>query len=121
MPRLDHINIHVRDGKRMVAFLEAVLDVREGFRPPFKNRGHWLYADGLPAIHIDIVEGDADLRQGIVNHVAFGLYDYQAALARVEATGLPFEHAGIPGTPIGQIFVTGPEGLRIEIQYRRAE
>jgi catechol 2,3-dioxygenase-like lactoylglutathione lyase family enzyme len=121
MPRLDHINIHVRDGKAMVAFLEAVLDVREGFRPPFRHPGHWLYADGLPSIHIDLVERDADFPQGIVNHLAFGLYDYEAVLARVEASGFPFEHAGIPGTPIGQIFVIGPEGIRLEIQYRRAE
>lgn len=119
MPRLDHINIHVRDGAAMVKFLEAVLDVREGVRPPFKHPGHWLYADGLPAIHIDVVGRAADFPLGIVNHVAFGVYDHETVLARVEASGFPFEHAGIPGTAIGQIFVTGPEGIRIELQYRR--
>ena len=119
MPRLDHINIHARDGKAMVKFLETMLGAKEGFRPPFKHGGHWLYLDGEPAIHIDLVEKDGDIPPGIVNHLAFGVYDYPALLARVEASGFPFEHAGIPGTPIGQIFVTGPEGLRVELQYHR--
>ena len=121
MPKLDHINIQARDGRAMVAFLELVLHCKEGFRPPFQNPGHWLYVDGAPAIHIDYPQRDTDFPQGIVNHVAFGIYDYADVLARVEKSGFPFQHAGIPGTPIGQIFVTGPEGLRVEIQFRRPE
>ena len=95
MPHLDHVNITVVDGPRMARFLELVLDAREGFRPPF------------------------DFPEGIVNHVAFGVYEFQAAKARVEASGYPWKLAGLPGTPIGQIFVIGPEGLLVEIQYRR--
>jgi hypothetical protein len=55
----------------------------------------------------------------MINHVAFGVYEFEASKARVEASGYPWKLAGIPGTPIGQIFVTGPEGLLVEIQYRR--
>jgi hypothetical protein len=108
------------DGARMVAFLEAVLDAKEGFRPPFSNRGHWVYIEDKPAIHIDVVERSVDFPQGIVNHVAFGVYEFEAAKARIEATGLPYKIAGIPETEIGQFFVTGPEGILVEVQFRRA-
>jgi catechol 2,3-dioxygenase-like lactoylglutathione lyase family enzyme len=118
--RIDHVNLHARDGVAMVAFLEQVLDVKEGFRPPFGNRGHWLYLDGHPAIHIDVVARDADYPKGLVDHLAFGVYDYATILGRVETCGYRFEHAGIPGTDIGQIFVYGPEGIKLELQYRRA-
>ncbi len=120
MAKLDHINIHVVDGPRMVAFFEAVLGAREGFRPPFGNRGHWVYVDGVPAIHMDVVQRDTDFPAGIVNHVAFGVYDFEATKARIEATGYPYKITGIPGTEIGQFFVTGPEGLLLEVQFRRA-
>lgn len=119
MPRLDHVNIRTRDPAAMVGFLEAVLDAREGFRPPFSNPGHWLYLDGVPAIHIDVIEREADAPPGIFDHVAFGVYDYDTALGRVERSGFPFEHAGIPGTEIGQLFVRGPDNIKLEIQFRR--
>jgi len=119
MPRLDHVNIHARDTRAMVTFLETLLDAKEGFRPPFKNPGHWLYLDGQPAIHIDVPGRTDDFPQGLVNHVAFGVYDKTEALARAEKTGRPILHAEIPGAGIGQLFVTGPEGVRIEVQYRQ--
>lgn len=119
MPKLDHINIHVVDGPRMVKFLETVLEAEEGFRPPFDFPGHWVYVGGEPAIHLSIVERKADYPQGIVNHVAFGVYAFEAAKARIERTGYRYTLAGIPETGIGQFFVEGPEGLLLEVQFRR--
>lgn len=119
MPHLDHVNITVADGSRMVRFLEQVLGAAEGPRPPFDFPGHWLYLDGKPVVHLAVVERAADFPEGMVNHIAFGVYEFETAKARAEASGYPWKLAGIPGTPIGQIFVTGPEGLVVEIQYRR--
>lgn len=120
MPILDHINIHTRDAARMIAFLSVVLDAKEGYRPPFPHPGHWLYLDGRPLIHIDVVERESDFPQGLYNHVAFGVFDAEAARSRSEACGYPLHFAEIPGAGIGQIFVTGPEGIKIEIQFRQA-
>ena len=120
MPKLDHINIHVQDGPRMVRFLETVLDAEEGFRPPFGNPGHWVYVDGVPAIHIDVVQRDGDFPPGLVNHMAFGIYDFDETKRRIESTGYEYKLAGIPGTEIGQFFVRGPEGIWLEIQFKRA-
>jgi catechol 2,3-dioxygenase-like lactoylglutathione lyase family enzyme len=117
--KLDHINIHVVDGGRMVAFFEAVLGAKEGFRPPFGNPGHWVYVDGVPAIHLDVVERASDFPKGMVNHIAFGVYDFEATKARIEAAGWPYRITGIPESDIGQFFVDGPEGLLLEVQFRR--
>lgn len=118
MPRIDHVNIHARDPARMVAFLSALLGAEEGFRPPFRHPGHWLYLDGKPAIHIDIVDRQEDPPKGLVDHLAFGIYAEDEARKRAEATGFPMHFAEIPGAGIGQIFVTGPEGIKIEVQFR---
>ena len=118
MPRLDHVNILARDGKAMVAFLTAVLDAREGFRPAFNLPGHWLYLDGIPAIHVNYLGTDEPGR-GFVDHVAFGVFDLALLEARLEASGYRYEKGdGIPGG-VGQFFVHGPEGVKIELQYYR--
>jgi catechol 2,3-dioxygenase-like lactoylglutathione lyase family enzyme len=119
MFKLDHINIHVVDGPRMVAFFDAVLGAKEGFRPPFDFPGHWIYVDGAPAIHLTVVERDGDFPPGMINHIAFGVYDFGPIRARLEAAGYAYRIAGIPDSEIGQFFVTGPEGLLVEVQFRR--
>jgi catechol 2,3-dioxygenase-like lactoylglutathione lyase family enzyme len=118
MPRLDHVHIHAVDGPRMVAFLEAVLEAEEGFRPPFAFPGHWVYVDGVPAIHISVAEDE--LPRGVINHAAFGVYEFEATRQRIEATGHAYRITGIPGTAIGQFFVDGPDGLLLEVQFHRA-
>ena len=117
MPRLDHVNILTRDAEAMIGFLEAVLQVKEGYRPPFSNPGHWLYFDDQPAIHLDRVTADGDFPAGLYNHVAFSFYDFEPAMERIKASGYRYECRQIPDTTIGQIFVYGPEGLKIELQY----
>jgi catechol 2,3-dioxygenase-like lactoylglutathione lyase family enzyme len=117
MRRLDHVNIHTRDAGTMISFLTAILEVREGHRPPFPNPGHWLYMGDQAVIHLDVVERGGDFPPGLYNHVAFALYDFDAALERVELSGYRHEYKDIPGTELGQIFVYGPEGIKIELQY----
>jgi hypothetical protein len=104
----------------MISFLSNVLEVKEGYRPPFPNPGHWLYIDDQPVIHLDVIERETDFPQGIYNHIAFALYDFASALKRIEATGYRHEHRDIPSTKLGQIFVYVPEGVKIELQYLAA-
>jgi catechol 2,3-dioxygenase-like lactoylglutathione lyase family enzyme len=118
MLRLDHVNIHARDPAAMVRFLEAVLGAKEGFRPPFPNPGHWIYLEGAPVIHVDYASEDEPLARGVFDHVAFGIFDHEQLIERVKASGFHYELAGIPGG-VGQIFVVGPEGIKIELQYAR--
>ena len=119
MLRIDHVNIHARDTRAVASFLESVLGASEGYRPPFKHPGHWLYLDGAPVIHIDHAEAGKAQDRGVFDHVAFGVYDdFDTLLARVQASGCEHLLAGIPGG-VGQIFVFGPENLKLELQYRR--
>jgi catechol 2,3-dioxygenase-like lactoylglutathione lyase family enzyme len=113
---IDHVNIHARDPGAIVAFLEAALGAAEGERPPFKHPGHWVYLDGRPVFHVDHARGDEG--SGLVDHVAIGVFDYAALVARLDAANIPYHVAGIPGG-VGQLFVEGPEGLKLELQYGR--
>lgn len=116
MLHIDHVNIHARDPQAVVDFLAAVLGAVEGERPPFKHPGHWVYLEGKPLFHIDHARGDE--ARGLIDHIAIGVFDHGELVARLDAAGLAYHTAGIPGG-VGQLFVEGPEGLKLELQYGR--
>ncbi len=119
MLRLDHVTIETRDAPVMIGFFESILGVKEGYRPPFPTRGHWLYLDDKPVIHLSLTSRAADFPRGIFNHVAFSLFEFEPALARIKASGYRYEYLDIPDTDLGQVFIYGPEGVKIELQYKR--
>lgn len=112
---IDHINIKARDMDGMCDFLIAVLGVKHGLRPDFDFPGHWLYLNEKPIIHIMLSEAGRT-QDGWVDHLAFGPCDFERETARLEASSIPYRTSGIPGAGIRQIFVTGPEGAKIELQ-----
>lgn len=115
MIRLDHINLHADDLHAARDFLTTVLPLVQGFRPPFDFPGYWLYLDNEPIIHMQSRTGGAGGR-GWVDHLAFASFDFETEKKRLGALGYPYVIGGIPGTGIRQLFVSGPEGLKIELQ-----
>ena len=116
---LDHVNIHVEDLAGARAFLVALLGVEVGWRPSFPVPGDWLYLEGRPVIHTWLKSEPRGL--GWVDHVAFGpCGDPDAQRARLQGLGFPFREAALIDTDITQFFVSGPEGLKIELQCRKA-
>jgi catechol 2,3-dioxygenase-like lactoylglutathione lyase family enzyme len=117
MIRLDHINIHAENLDAARDFLLAVLpDLTQGFRPPFDFKGYWLYLDGKPLIHMQ--NRGAGLTGGgqWIDHIAFAPFDFAVECKRLDALAMPYVVGGIPGTGIRQLFITGPEGLKLELQ-----
>jgi catechol 2,3-dioxygenase-like lactoylglutathione lyase family enzyme len=115
MIRLDHINIHAENLEAVRDFLLAVLPLEQGYRPPFDFHGYWLYLDGKPIIHMQTRAAGMGGR-GWIDHLAFAPFNFDTERRRFDALGLPYVTGGIPGTGIRQLFVTGPEGLKLELQ-----
>ena len=116
MISLNHINIHADDLEAARDFLLAALpELKQGFRPPFDFKGYWLYLEDKPIIHMQN-RGAGMGGRGWIDHLAFAPFDFDTEKARLDAGGLTYTEAGIPGGPIRQLFVTGPEGLKIELQ-----
>lgn len=121
--RIDHVLIRARDLDAMRAFFVDGLGFEIGPRPPFDFPGYWLYAHGRPVIHLrDAGDVDPD-RIGEAwpfDHVAFAGDDHRALVTRMKANGISFIERDVPGTAIRQVFATGPEGVRVEIQFPAA-
>lgn len=126
MIAFDHINIQADDQAAVRDFLCAALGLKVGFRPDFGFEGYWLYLDDKAIVHMqaksdeaksdEAKSGAARSGDGWVDHFAFGLYLLKEETARLDAAGLDYFVGGIPGSNVRQIFITGPEGVKIELQ-----
>ena len=116
MIALNHINIHAEDLEAARDFLLADLpELKQGIRPPFDFKGYWLYLGDQPVIHMQN-RGEGMGGRGWIDHLAFAPFDFEIEKARLDAGGFRYITGGIPGTGIRQLFVSGPEGLKIELQ-----
>ena len=116
---LDHVNIRTADLAATKALFVDVLGLEEGWRPPFPFPGAWLYAGDKDVVHLVQVDQPAAASDSSsLDHFAFDIADYDAALARVEKTGLRFRATTTPGTSVRQIFVRDPNGVTIELNCK---
>ena len=116
---LDHINIGTTRLAETLAFYEGVLGLKPGWRPRFPVSGAWLYAGETAVVHVvelSADKGPSDL--AALDHAAFRIEDYEGCRGRLEAAGLAFREIAVPGAPIRQIFVTDPNGVTIELNFR---
>ncbi|MRX10302.1 glyoxalase [Pseudoduganella sp. FT25W] len=138
--KLGHYSIRTGDLEASRRFYTEMLGLREGFRPPFKFPGIWLYDSNdesdFGVVHIIGIDandpqglkdylGDKDeaslFGTGAVDHVAFlatGLEDMRARLLR---RAMDFTERTVPSLGLYQVFIADPSGVTIEMNYPHAE
>lgn len=114
--KINHINIRAANQEAVRDFLVSVLGLEVGDRPEFPFPGYWLYLDDEAVIHLQGREDAASGRTGFVDHIAFGPFDFEQKKRELEKIGRPFRVSETPGTTLRQIFVEGPEGVKLELQ-----
>ena len=103
-------------------FYTAVVGLKEGFRPPFRRPGYWLYAGDRDILHLsESRPGEVALVNagGTLDHVAFRCTDEAAYRATLTARGIPCEEDDVPLTGELQFFLRDPAGNLIELNFRR--
>jgi lactoylglutathione lyase len=131
---INHILLRTNDLEGMIQFFEQALELKKGYRPDFPFSGAWLWSDDKPLIHLSEAKPDdhgqldylgdkkhaldkPEMGTGIVDHIAFSGSDYQSLIQRLKNHQLTYFERSIPLTGERQIFVEGPEGVRVEIQF----
>lgn len=126
---LDHVNIQTRDVAGTAQFFTDVLDLRAGpvFPGADMSAVTWMFdAQERPLIHITLpgmtFAEDADKPiggdTGALHHVAFECDGHDAMLGRLDRLGLVFRTRDIEAIGLRQIFVTDPNGVLLELNYR---
>ncbi len=114
---LDHVNVCTKDLPATRAFYVDLLGLTEGPRPNFGIDGLWLYAGDRPIVHI-VLETEARTPRGGIDHFAFAVADFDAALARMTAAGVRYAAMDIPDGFGRQAFITDPNGVTVELNWR---
>ncbi len=128
---LEHLLVLTDDLEASRAFYCEVLGLQEGERPPLEFSGRWLYAGGVPCVHLaqrsEYAAHAATLgldasppghRTGAVDHVAFNASDYEEIAARLAEHGVDAIENEIPAAGLRQLFVLDPNGVRVEINVK---
>ncbi len=105
--------------EKTAAFYADVLELRRGYRPPFKFPGAWLYAGDSAVVHlIGGPDADKPADTGRFDHIAFDAKGIAGMREHLAAKGIDFEERQVPDSDLRQIFVRDPNGIRIELNYR---
>jgi catechol 2,3-dioxygenase-like lactoylglutathione lyase family enzyme len=121
--RLDHTLVLTDDLEATRAFYCDVLGFEVGDRPQLPFPGFWLYLHGHACLHVaERAAYEAHAASvGLVatgasiDHVAFAAEGYDGVAARLGAAGVDAVTNDVPDAAMRQIFVSDPNGVRIEL------
>ncbi|MBL6940123.1 MAG: VOC family protein [Alphaproteobacteria bacterium] len=123
---LEHYTVRCESLERTRDFYRDVLGLTDGDRPNFPFKGYWMYLGGVPVVHLvdaqESVERDGPqvgVDTAALDHIAFRGKDIEATRATFKARNLKFRENAVPGGRIHQIFVRDPDGILIELNFRK--
>lgn len=115
---LNHANISTAKLTETVAFFTEVLGLKVGPRPPFVGfDGAWLYLGDQPVVHL-VERVPSRPQEGPLDHFSFTVTDFDAALADLDAKGVPYKASEIPGGFGKQAFLKDPNGVTVELTWQ---
>lgn len=123
--KLDRFLNRARELDRIRDFFANVIGLRAGPRPDFPFPGYRMYSGHMPVVH-PAQNGDrpapagSEDDSGPIDHIAFTADNYAELTERPKAAGANFEERTVPGGAARQVFVHGPEGVRVEIRFSGA-
>lgn len=131
LTKMEHYLVLTDDIDATRDFYRDALGMRVGPRPPLEFPGYWLYVGETPCIHIaewstytahsarrGIPVSTRAPSTGPFDHVAFNAEDFEEVLARLERHGIVPRKNAVTGAPLRQLFLTDPNGVKIEINVR---
>ena len=138
--KLAHYSVRTAHLEASRRFYTEVLQLRVGFRPPFRFPGLWLYfgddetdygvvhligvdPNGPGALHDYFGERPGSDRTGTgsVDHIAFLATDWPRMRARCDKNGVGYVQNTVPALGLHQVFIVDPSGVTIELNYPLAE
>jgi catechol 2,3-dioxygenase-like lactoylglutathione lyase family enzyme len=123
---LQHLLVLTDDIDATRDFWCDALELEQGERPPLEFPGYWLYAGGVPCVHVAERAAYEAHSESIgipaselpVDHVAFGEQGYDEVVARLASRGIHAAANEVPGAGLRQLFIEDPNGVKVEINVK---
>jgi catechol 2,3-dioxygenase-like lactoylglutathione lyase family enzyme len=115
---LGHVTLRSADFDRTQHFYCEVLGMRAGPRPRLSAPGHWFYVGDEAVVHVlPSRTPTPESATGAIDHFALNARDLPAFENRLRSAGLPFERKRLADTEVWQVFLTDPDGVRVELCF----
>ncbi len=118
---MNHFTILTDDVPGTVRFYGEILGLADGPRPPFDFPGAWLYAGGQPILHVIGGRAHAELKAGVIDHMAFSAVGLADTLRKLEARKIEHVCRRLVGAGTWQLFFHDPNGARVELDFAADE
>src|ERR1700722_17753947 len=128
LTQLEHYLVLTDDLDATRNFYCNALGMRVGPRPPLDFPGYWLYLREVACIHIadwigyrtyseatGIAMTTRAVGTGPDDHIAFNEVNYDSIKARLTQHGIVAAENFWPGAALRQLFLTDPNGVKIEL------
>jgi catechol 2,3-dioxygenase-like lactoylglutathione lyase family enzyme len=125
---LNHVNIQTRDMAGTIRFYSELLGLEARTAPQRDpSQRQWLYdTRGMAVIHLNLFGTDNTIARdvqpgaptGAIHHVAFECAGFDEMVGRLKARGLDYGFAHIPEISLKQLFVTDPNNVLLELNFR---
>jgi catechol 2,3-dioxygenase-like lactoylglutathione lyase family enzyme len=132
LQQLEHYLVLSDDIDQTKEFYCGALGMTEGFRPKLDFPGYWLYVGDVACIHVAEWQSYAVWTKevgipvttkargtGPVDHIAFNATGYEEMRAQLEARGIALSTNHLDDIGLRQLFLYDPNGVAIEINFRR--
>ena len=136
LSHIEHVLVATDDMDGTRDWYCRVLGMTEGPHPDFGFPVHWLYLAGQDVVHIAPSAAQADDNQktylgrtsqdtgtgtGALDHVAFRATGLKHMREHLKAHGVAFSERRASDRALYQLFLTDPNGIKIEINFRADE
>ncbi len=114
---MNHFTIIARDLEETRRFYSDVIGLAEGFRPDLGFPGAWFYVGEQWVLHVVAGRAVPEPPAGVIDHMAFSATGLAATQTKLKALGLPHRLIRQPETLVWQIFLTDPNGAKVELDF----
>ena len=135
LTNLDHYLIQTDDIAKTSEWYARVLGMTKGQTPDFKFPVVWMYIGEKDVVHITqggktvsenrlayLGQQSTDtLGSGAVDHIAFRATGLRETIAHLNAVGEAFKQRQVDDQGLYQLFMFDPNGVKIELNFERAE
>lgn len=120
---INHFTILTDDVAATRDFYCELLDLKVGWRPNFNFPGLWLYDDKTAILHVIGGKSRADMRPGVIDHMAFSATDLAGTAARLKQRGIDYDLRRLANSADGQwqLFCFDPNNARVELDFDASE
>jgi catechol 2,3-dioxygenase-like lactoylglutathione lyase family enzyme len=116
---IDHVTLRTSDIEGTRKFIENLLGLKVGYRPPFPFAGYWLYRGQDPIVHLIPGGGQPVGREAeTIDHIGFRLDGYDDFRARLDRDAIAYSTMDLPDLGERRLFVRTPGGILIELVFR---